>query len=88
MVLPVSMRYASLALRRDMLRVGCNSRGTSHFYYALRRTLHSNSFSVIESTPIRFWDPYALYLIVIHLGALASQRSYVLTFWAFVKKIN
>ena len=24
-VLPLSIRYASLALRRDMLRVGCNS---------------------------------------------------------------
>ena len=24
-VLPLSMRYASLALRRDVLRVGCNS---------------------------------------------------------------
>ena len=28
-VLPLSMRYASLALRRDMLRVGCNSSGIS-----------------------------------------------------------
>ena len=28
-VLPLSMRYASLALLRDMLRVGCNSSGIS-----------------------------------------------------------
>ena len=28
-VLPLSMRYSSLALRRDMLRVGCNSSGIS-----------------------------------------------------------
>ena len=28
-VLPLPMRYASLALGRDMLRVGCNSSGIS-----------------------------------------------------------
>ena len=28
-VLPLSMRYASLAIRHDMLRVGCNSSGIS-----------------------------------------------------------
>ena len=28
-VLPLSMRYASITLRRDMLRVGCNNSGIS-----------------------------------------------------------